>query len=178
MNSINQNQPEKNREDLRGQDAVKQIKAIIKQTETCFFCTAVGSAPSGNARPMSVRRADDDGTLWFLSASDSHTNAEVSRDPQVTLYFQGSPHSDFLALSGRASITTDHSVIKELWSPLLKTWFSGGLDDPRITAIRFTPETGYYWDNKHGNLVAGAKIMIGAMVGKTLDDSIEGKLKM
>src|SRR6188768_3184605 len=101
MNSINQNQPEKNREDLRDDDAVKQIKAIVKQAETCFFCTEIGSAPSGNARPMSVRHADDDGTLWFLSASDSHTNSEVSRDPQVTLYFQASAHSGFLALTGQ-----------------------------------------------------------------------------
>jgi hypothetical protein len=29
---------------------------------------------------------------------------------------------------------------------------------------------------KHGNFVAGAKILVGAMAGKTLDDSIEGKL--
>jgi len=35
---------------------------------------------------------------------------------------------------------------------------------------------GYYWDTKHGTVVAGAKILIGAMVGRTLDDSIEGEL--
>jgi len=32
------------------------------------------------------------------------------------------------------------------------------------------------WDNKHGNTVAGVKMLIGAALGKTLDDSIEGKL--
>jgi hypothetical protein len=37
---------------------------------------------------------------------------------------------------------------------------------------------GYYWDNKHGNAVAFAKITLGAMLGKTLDDSIEGTLKV
>jgi hypothetical protein len=34
----------------------------------------------------------------------------------------------------------------------------------------------YYWDNKHGSAVAGVKMLVGAVVGKTLDDSIEGKL--
>jgi general stress protein 26 len=178
MDSINRNQPEKNHEDLRAGDAVEQIRTVVKQSANCFFCTAVALGPSGGARPMNVRRVDDDGTLWFLSASDSHKNAELARDPSVTLYFQGSAHSDFLHLVGRADLSTDKAIIKELWEPILKTWFTGGLDDPRITAIRFTPHGGYYWDTKHGNAVAGVKMMIGAMVGKTLDDSIEGKLKV
>jgi hypothetical protein len=52
------------------------------------------------------------------------------------------------------------------------------VDDPRITVIKVVPSEGYYWDNKHGNAVAGVKMMIGAMIGKTLDDSVEGKLDM
>jgi general stress protein 26 len=59
---------------------------------------------------------------------------------------------------------------------MLKTWFTEGEDDPRISVIRFTPQLGDYWDNKHGSLVSGAKIAVGALVGKTLDDSIEGRL--
>jgi len=45
---------------------------------------------------------------------------------------------------------------------------------PRITVIRVQPSGGYYWDNKHGAAIAGAKMLIGAAIGKTLDDSIEG----
>ena len=177
MNSINQNQPEKNHEDLRGGDAVAKIKQLVKKAETCFFCTNV---PGGGnaARPMNVRLVDDDGNLWFLSASDSHTNEQVAADPNVQLYFQGSPHSDFLHLKGRATISTDRAKIEELWEPVLKTWFTGGVDDPRVTVIRVAPTDGYYWDTKHGNTVAGIKMMIGAVIGKTLDDSIEGKLKV
>ena len=39
-----------------------------------------------------------------------------------------------------------------------------------------TPTGGYYWDTKHGNAIAGVKMLIGAAIGKTLDDSIEGTL--
>jgi len=175
MDSINRNQPEENHRDLSGSDAVAQIRAVVKQAENCFFCTV---APDGSidARPMNVRRVDDDGTLWFLSAADSHKNAELARDGSVTLYFQGSSHSDFLRLRGRATVSADKGRIRELWEPILKTWFTGGVDDPRITVIRFTPADGYYWDTKHGNAVAGVKMLIGAAIGKTLDDSIEGRL--
>jgi general stress protein 26 len=95
----------------------------------------------------------------------------------VKLYFQGSPHSDFLFLEGHATISRDRARIEQLWEPLLKTWFTGGLDDPRITVIQVTPTRGYYWDTKHGNAVAFVKMLIGATVGKTLDDSIEGTLQ-
>ena len=68
--------------------------------------------------------------------------------------------------------------IKALWKPILKTWFTDGEDDPRITVIGVAPSGGYYWDNKHGNAVAGIKMMIGAAIGKTLDESVEGTLAL
>jgi len=40
------------------------------------------------------------------------------------------------------------------------------------------PTDGYYWDNKHGNTIAGIKMLLGAATGKTLDDSIEGTVKV
>jgi general stress protein 26 len=176
MDSINQNQPEVNRADLRGADAIRQAKELIDKAQTCFFCTAASPAGSTAARPMSVQEVDDAGHLWFLSADDSHKNQELERDARVTLYFQGSAHADFLTLSGAASVSRDKEKIKQLWEPVVKTWFTEGVDDPRITVIRVAPSEGYYWTTKHGKAIAGAKMLIGAALGKTLDDSIEGQL--
>jgi general stress protein 26 len=103
---------------------------------------------------------------------------EIDKSAFVQLLFQGSPHSDFLTLSGKATINDDKKKIKELWEPIAKTWFTDGVDDPRITVIKFTPTDGYYWDNKHGNTIAFAKMLAGAAIGKTLDDSIEGTIAM
>ena len=178
MDSINRNQPEDNYADLQGKDAVEQIREVVKKAETCFFCTATGTGGSNGTRPMNVRQVDSEGNLWFLSADDSHKNQELAQDPSVKLYFQGSPHSDFLQLDGTATVSKDKAKIKELWEFVIKTWFTQGVDDPRITAIKFVPSEGYYWDTKHGNAVAGIKMLLGAAIGKTLDDSIEGKLKV
>ncbi len=178
MDSINQNQPEDNRKDLIGADAVERIREVVKKTDTCFLCTAVTTGGSGATRPMSVQQVDDAGTLWFLSATDSHKNAEIAEEPAVRLFFQGSEHSGFLTLTGRARITTDRKKIKDLWKPVLKTWFTQGEDDPRISVVAVAPSGGYYWDNKHGDAVAAVKMMIGAATGKTLDDSIEGQLAL
>ena len=178
MDSINKNQPEENRKNLIGGEAIKKIKEIVKKAESCFFCTAGSSAGSSGARPMNVRDVDEAGNLWFLSASDSHTNQELALDSSVKLYFQGGPHSDFLQLNGQATISTDKARIKELWEPVIRTWFTGGVDDPRITVLKVAPSEGYYWDTKHGDAVAGIKMLIGAVLRTTLDDSIEGKLKV
>lgn len=177
MDSINRNQPENNYETLTDYEAVSKIKEIVDKAQTCFFCTML---PNGeiNSRPMSVQQVDDEGNLWFLSAEDSHKNMEVTLEPKVKLFFQGSTHSDFLELTGVAHISRDRQKIKELWEFVIKTWFTEGIDDPRITVIKISPNDGYYWDTKHGNAIAGIKMMFGAMIGKTLDDSIEGQLKL
>ncbi|QGZ41119.1 general stress protein 26 [Pseudoduganella flava] len=171
MDSINRNQPEHNHEDLTGRDAVKRIKHIVDAAKSCFFISG-----GNDVRPMSVLDIDDAGSLWFMSSADSTKNAEVEADPKVRLYFQATAHSGFLYLDGIATLSRDRARIHQLWSPELKTWFTEGEDDPRITLIRVVPTEGYYWDNKHGNFVSGLKIMVGAAVGKTLDDSIEGRV--
>ena len=96
----------------------------------------------------------------------------------MQLLFQGSAHSDFLTVYGNATISRDKEMIKELWEPIIKTWFTEGVDDPRITVIKVEAEEGYYWDTKHGNAIAFVKMAAGAIMGKTLDDSIEGRIEI
>ncbi|SFH11540.1 pyridoxamine 5'-phosphate oxidase family protein [Pedobacter insulae] len=176
MDSINKQQPEKNHEDLSGSAAAERIKEITEKNSSCFFCSNIKTGLPPSTRPMSVQKVDEEGNFWFLSANDSHKNDEVAVDPFVQLLFQGSKHSDFLSIYGIATISEDRAKIKELWEPLLKVWFTEGEDDPRISVIKVEPTQGYYWDNKHGNAIAFVKMIAGAIIGKTLDDSIEGKL--
>jgi general stress protein 26 len=176
MDSINKNQSELNHENLIADKAIEKIQELANKAKSCFFCTEVSKGPSEGCRPMSVEKVDANGHLWFLSAADSHKNEEIEANPNVKLYLQGSTHSDFLYLIGKARITKDKNKIEELWDSTHKTWFTEGKNDPRVSVIEVIPEEGYYWDTKHGNFVAGIKIMIGAALGKTLDDSIEGKI--
>jgi general stress protein 26 len=177
MDSINKNQPEENKKNLIGSEGIEKIKEIAKKAASCFLCTNINGG-SFNTRPMSAEQIDDEGNLWFLSASDSHKNKEISIDPSVQLLFQGSHHSDFMSINGKAEISRDKNKIEELWDGIMKTWFTEGKDDPRITVIKVTPVDGYYWDTKHSEAVAFVKTVIGAVAGKTLDDSIEGTIRV
>lgn len=178
MDSINKNQQEKNHEDLFGEGALKKMKSLAEKANTCFFCTKINSGESFSTRPMALQKIDEEGNLLFLSASDSNKNAEIATDAMVQLLFQGSHYSDFLNIYGRAAINKDKSMIEELWNPTLKNWFTEGEDDPRISVIKVMPYEGYYWDTKHNMAIAFIKRIIGASIGKTMDDSIEGNIEL
>lgn len=178
MDSINKQQQEDNFENLTGTEAISKIKELTDKSPSCFFCTDIETGKPFNTRPMSVQDVDDDGNLWFLSANDSYKNQEIKHDSKVQLLFQGSSYSDFLNLYGTATINQHKEKIKELWNPILKTWFTEGVDDPRISVIKVTPEDGYYWDTKHNMAIGLIKRVAGAIMGKTMDDSIEGNIKV
>jgi general stress protein 26 len=178
MDSINKQQPEENYKDLSGNEAIDKMKELKKKASSCFMCTAIKTGQPFAARPMAVQQIDDEGNFWFLSSVDSYKNEEIASDPIVQLLFQGSDYSDFFYVYGIATISQDKAKIKELWNPMLKVWFTEGEDDPRITVIKVEPTDGYYWDTKHNQAIAFLKRAVGAAMGKTLDDSIEGKLNV
>jgi general stress protein 26 len=80
MDSINQQQEEKNHEDLSAVNAGKKIKELAGKSNTCFFCTDIQSGKPLTVRPMSVQKMDEEGNFWFLSASDSYKNKELTAD--------------------------------------------------------------------------------------------------
>ena len=178
MDSINQQQSEENFKNLYAGEAVKKIRQMVEASPTCFFCTEIKTGQPFDTRPMAVQEVDDEGNLWFLSANDSHKNNEIQNDDAVQLLFKGSDYADFMTLYGTATVSEDKQKIKELWKPILKTWFTGGIDDPRISVIKVEPLQSYYWDTKHNMAIGLIKKVAGAMIGKTMDDSIEGNLEV
>jgi general stress protein 26 len=176
MSTKTDNGMDENREDLRGPAAMSKLREIVDTAKVCFFCTQVPAGDPGGARPMTVREVDEDGNLWFLSASDSSANQELARNPSVRLFFQGSDYADFMQLNGQATVSTDRERIHQLWTKLAERWFTGGKDDPRVTVIKVEPTEGYYWDTQGNIAVSGIKMVIGAVLRKPMEDSVQGKL--
>src|ERR1700712_1901030 len=139
MSSINEQQPERNHENLQGPAAVSKIRELAEKSNTCFFCTSLNKGRAFQTRPMSIQKIDDEGCIWFLSAPDSELNAQLKEDSQAQLLFRGSAHAGFLNLYGAAGISRNKAMIDALWEPFIKTWFTEGKEDPRITVIMFVP---------------------------------------
>ena len=164
-------------ESLSGSKAVEQIRDVATSTRICLFGTAPKRSPL-TVRPMAVQSVDDAGNLWFLSGRSTHINREIAEDPNVQLLFSNPSSSEYLTLQGVATISDDRALREEHWTPIAKTWFNGGVDDPDLTVICVAAADGYYWDTKHGKVTSFLKIAAGALTGKTIDDSVEGKVSV
>lgn len=163
-------------QNLSGKEAVEKIKALAEDAKTCMFNTQLSSIPF-HTRPMSLQEVDDNGSIWFFSGADSDKNEEVNADERVQLTFMNNGSYEYLSLFGKAVVMKDRKRAEELWDSFVKTWFPGDIDDPNLTLIKFTPDAGHYWDTKNNKLVALAKIAVGALTGKTMDDGVEGNIK-
>lgn len=164
-------------ENLRDKEAVEKMKEIIKGADVCMFATKLGNAPF-NTRPMSPMETDDEGCIWFFSDRNSNKNKEIDEDSRVQLTFSNSGSNEFLNIFGNAEIIIDKIKFAEMWTPIVKIWFKEGKDDPDLSLIRVLPKQSYYWDTKHNKMIALLKMLTSIATGKSMDDSVEGNLKI
>jgi general stress protein 26 len=162
--------------DLDYQHGIEKLKEFIEKGKICHFVTDLEKRPL-TSRPMSTQEVDAWGNLWFFSADSSHKNRDIDRNNEVQLFYSNADTSEYLTVYGRAEIVKDSQKINDLWNPMLKTWFNEGKDDPEIMLIKVTPEDAYYWDTKNNKVVQLVKMLVGSVVGKQLDDGVEGDIK-
>lgn len=163
-------------DNLTGTAAAAKIQEIAQATRTCMFHTGLGQFP-GDSRPMALQTVEEDGSCWFLSASNSEKNRDIAADPRVILSFQNESKMAYLSLSGHARIHTDRATIDRYWSAFAEAWFDGK-DDPRLTVIHVSPSAGQYWETQNGKILAFAKMTWAALTKSEVDDGgVAGSLK-
>ena len=161
---------------LQSADAIKKLRELAEEIDTCMFITKPGSEDS--SRPMATIKAEEDGTLWFFTPRSSGKAAQIEQEHDVHLIYAHPGKQSFMDLWGRGSIVTDRSKMRELWKPLLKAWFKGGEDDPDLCLLKVVPATAYYWDSEEGKMVVFLKILTSAVTGKRIDEGVEGELNV
>ena len=161
---------------LVSRDAVAKIKDIAEH-QIAMLCT-FNADHSMDSRPMATQGIGDDATIWFFASKDNAEIAQIMANPEVQLIYAVPSKNEFLSLEATASVSRDQAKIDELWSGLAKTWFHEGKDDPKLVLITVTINGGKYWDTKHGKMVSLAKIALGAVTGKTMDDGVKGSLRV
>ena len=160
---------------LYDEEAIEKLKELVEH-KICMLCTYDGEEIF--SRPMGTQGVDEDGTIWFFSSKDSLKNMQVKSNAKVHLMYADTGNHSYLSLKGFADIIKDEGKIKELWNPMAKAWFEGGVNDPDITLIRVMPDEGHYWNTKNGKLVSMLKIAAAALTGSKMDGGIEGDIKM
>ena len=169
---------ENNIKNYEGTDAIFKLREIAESARICMFTTYTETRPMPS-RPMALQGVDEqNGLLYFFSATHSDKNNEIKSDDEVQLFFENNSKSEYLSVYGFAKISQDRVKIKELWTPWAKTWFQDGPEDPKLSLITVKPESVEYWDTKNSKMVSLLKIAVSMVSGKTFDDGVEGKLRV
>ena len=83
-----------------------------------------------------------------------------------------------MILNGAAEISFDKDKIKQYWSPLAKTWFKEGIDDPNISLIKVNTKSAYYWDVEGNQMINFFKMIASVATGTNLVDAKAGNLEV
>lgn len=163
------------KDNLYNDEAKIKVKEMAESMDFAMFATNLKQLPL-HMIPMSTKKVDELGNIWFLSNKNSTHNKNIQSDSNVHLIYVDKGSMQFLNVYGTATITTDRSIIDDLYGKSDDAWFDGK-DDPNITAISVKPTESYYWDPKNNKLVALVKMGIGAITGNEPDLMDVGKLK-
>ena len=157
-------------------EALKKLKDLATSIDFTMMATNLSKKPI-HAIPMSTKKVDDTGTIWFLSGADSEHNANIEKDSSVQLLYAKPGDMEFLSVYGVATITKDKAILKELYGKSDDAWFDG-LEDPNLTAIKFKPESAQYWDTKSNKLVSLLKMGYAAVTGDKVELGETGSLNV
>jgi general stress protein 26 len=119
------------------------------------------------SRPLATLQMDAEGQLWFFTSIASPKVEEIEEHRQVNLSYSNPKESDFVSISGRATVVRDRAKMESLWTPWIEPWFPNGLDDPDLALLKITVEQAEYWDapdSKVGRLFGLARAVT---TGKT-----------
>lgn len=126
--------------------AMKDIDFVMLNTH--------GEGGAIGGRPMSNNReVDYDGDSYYFTWDDSRMVADIGRDPQVSLSFQGKTSllgapGIFIAVEGTADIVRNKAAFEEHWSKDLERWFEQGIDTEGLVMLHVRATRVAYWDGE------------------------------
>ena len=167
-----------NTTNLQSKEGIKKLKELVDDINICLFCTNLSVDDGATCRPMGAQEVDDEGNLWFFSDIHSDKNREIKEDKKVQLFFSHPGKSSYLVINGDAEIIVDRNKTEEIWSPLVKTWFKEGKDDPNISILKVKTRSAYYWDTAGNRMINFFKMVASVATGTTLLDSKEGSINI
>ena len=135
----------------RDEAAVAKVHDMISKTQFAMMGT-YDAAGNAHSRPMAAIKHEGD-KLWFFARDDSRKISELRHDPRVLVDYADGSDQNYVSIVGRVQIRRDPSLVHELWSEPLRTWFPEGPDDPHITLIEVDVDSAEYWDSPSSAMV-------------------------
>lgn len=145
------------------------IAGKIKNVKFGMFTTS-DDTRTLTSRPLTQQQIDEQGQMWFFVSDEAAYTRDLLNNPQVNVSFADTGDSLYVSVCGHAELLKDRAKAEELWSPLVKAWFPGGLDDPKLSLIKVTIQSAEYWDSSASKMMQFFEMAKAALMGDTPKD--------
>jgi general stress protein 26 len=140
---------------------IEKLRELTGKCKVCMLGTF--NELRVHFRPMAHVDVDDLGNLWFFTSIESEKTSQVNSNPNVYLTYSNEKESTYISVEGIASVSNiNKDRMKELFTPMLRAWFPGGLDDPNLALMIVHPLEIDYWVNNENKVLTYIKMLSGA----------------
>ena len=149
----------------------------VKDIGTCMMATT--NADGGiRSRPMRGVIDDQASTIWFFTDRDTDKDEEVTRDPRACLAYASTSDQTYVSLSGRISLIHDRDQITAHWNAGAEAYYPNGKDDNSVVLLKFTAESGEYWDAPSSPIVLAIKFLQAKVSGERPELGTQGAARL
>lgn len=132
-------------------DIKEKIRDFFQSVRIVSLSTCSDNKPS--CRIMEVQKVNDDLTLLLATHKSSPKVEYIQKDNNVCIVARNIDTLMDVRLFGTCEVSVDMEIKKSIWRDVLAPYFqNGGVDDPDLAVLIFTPTRIEYRDSKTGSL--------------------------
>lgn len=127
---------------------------------------------------MAIQAETFVGTLYYFTKADSEKITHIEANPNVSVAFGDPDDNNWVMMAGKAAVSNDRAMLKELWSEPMKTWFPDGADDPDLRLLTAEMHRAEYWDTPSSAVVYAYGYVKAALTGKPAKPGDHAKVSL
>jgi general stress protein 26 len=121
---------------------MKKLKSMLSRFRIVMLTTCAADG-TFHARPMILAEVEDDGSLWFITSTESGKLDQVAKDSRALAVCQSPTRQ--IVVSGRAELVDDRDRLETLWDSKWEVFIPEHERDAPRTLIRLKAEDAEFW---------------------------------
>lgn len=154
----------------------QELWDMLEDFHVCMATTRDGDVL--RSRPMAPAVDAAEGVIRFLSGAHAPKVGEVNAEHDINLSFADADSMNFISISGRATVSRDREIIRELWNPYADAWFEGDAETADVVVLTVRPTEAQYWDGNSSKIARMWEIAKAKMTGNRPDMGDNAKVNL
>ena len=121
------------------------------------------------------KKLDEGSVLYFFISNKSGMAGRLREEGNVNLSYADTGADNYVSIAGLATFSSDQAKKEELFTPMAKAWFPGGVTDPDLALLEVRITHAEYWNSKDSKLTQLFKMATSAITGEPPKNMSEHK---